>query len=130
MSLIPYSRAHRPGLDHRFDRPLWDWDLGPSGREVQPPVDVYSDDEGLVLRVEIPGVPPENLKIETRDRNLVIKSEGGGEEGRSRPFARAFHVPADHDLKRVEARHEFGVLTVRIPKVEEAKPRKIEVKIK
>ncbi len=129
MSLIPYSRAYRPGLDHWFDRPLWDWDLGPSGRAVQPPVDVYSDDDGLVLRVEVPGVQPENLNIETRDRNLVIKSEGGGEEGQPRPFARAFRVPADHDLERVEARHELGVLTVRIPKVEAAKPRKIEVKI-
>ena len=129
MSLIPYSRAQGPTLEHWFGRPLWEGDLGPSSRAVQPPVDVYSDDEGLVLRVEVPGVPPESLKIETRDRNLVIKSEGAAEEGRQRPFARAFRVPADHDLERVQARHEHGVLTVRIPKVEAAKPRKIEVKI-
>ena len=129
MSLIPYSRAHGPGLEHWFDRPLWDWDLGPSSRADQPPVDVYSDDDGLVLRVEVPGVPPENLKIETRDRTLVIKSEGAGEEGHQRPFTRAFRVPADHDLERTEARHEHGVLTVRIPKAEAAKPRKVEVKI-
>ena len=129
MSLIPYSRAHGSGLDHWFERPLWDWDLGPSGRAAQPPVDVYSDDEGLVLRVEVPGVPPENLKIETRDRNLVIKSEAAGEEGQPRPFARAFRIPADYDLEGAQARHELGVLTVRFPKVEEAKPRKIEVKI-
>jgi len=127
MSLIPYSRAHGP-LDSWFDHPLWERDLGPSSRPVEPPVDVYSDDDGLVLRVEVPGVPPESLKIETQDRNLVIKSEGAGEHG-ARPFTRAFRIPADHDLKRVEARHELGVLTVRIPKAEEAKPRKVEVKI-
>jgi HSP20 family molecular chaperone IbpA len=116
-------------LDSWFDRPLWEREVGASKRAGEPPVDVYSDDDGLVLRVEVPGVPPENLKIETQDRNLVIKSEGAGEHGAARPFARAFRVPADHDLKRVEARHELGVLTVRIPKAEEAKPRKVEVKI-
>ena len=130
MTLIPYTRALGPAFDRWFDD--WDrgWDLRPASRAVLPPVDAYSDDEGLVVRLEVPGVPPESLSIETRDRTLAIRSEASDEGEtalRRRGFTRSFRLPPDVDVERAEARHEHGVLTIRIPKSEAARPREIEV---
>lgn len=131
MSLTPYTRELGPVFDRWFESPFRGWDRRPSS-PVFPPVDAYSDDEGLVVRLEVPGIPPESLSIETRERVLVIKAEAPEEEEgayRHRAFTRSFRLPADVDPERAEAKHEHGVLVVRIPKSEAVKPRQIEVKI-
>jgi HSP20 family protein len=112
--------------------------LGLSGRGVFPPVNIFSDKDGYVVRVEIPGVPPEQLTIETHSRTLTIAGKrevtapaGGGFHRRERgsgEFSRSLQLPDDLDASRAEASYQFGILTVRIPKKEEAKPRQITVK--
>jgi len=131
MSLTPYTRELGPSLDRWFDSPFRGWDRRPSSPDF-PPVDAYSDDEGLVVRLEVPGIPPESLSIETQDHLLVIRAEAPDQtEGvrQHRAFARSFRLAEELDAERAEARHEHGVLTIRIPKCEAVKPRTIEVKI-
>jgi HSP20 family protein len=124
-------------LDRVFDNPLG-LDLGLSGRGVFPAVNVFSDRDGYVVRMEIPGVSPEQINIESHGRTLILSGkresaapQGGSFHRRERnsgQFSRSLQLPADLDLSRAEASYRQGMLTVRIPKKEEAKPRQITVK--
>jgi HSP20 family protein len=124
-------------LERVFDKPFG-FDLGPSGRGVFPPVNVFSDKDGYVVKLEIPGVPPENVNIEAENRTLRISgtreiappAEGSfhRRERGAGQFARSFQLPADVDPARAEATYKHGILSVRIPKKDEAKPRQISVK--
>lgn len=123
-------------LNRVFEQPLG-FDLGLSGRGVFPPVNVFSDREGYVVRMEIPGVTPEEVQIESQGRTVTIsgkrevftpenasfhrRERNGGE------FSRALQLPADVDLEHANAAYRCGMLTIRIPKKEEAKPRHITV---
>lgn len=131
MSLTPYNLRLGSALDRWFDDPRWDRDFVTSSRAVSPRVEYHIDDEGLVLRLEVPGIPTEDLKIETRDRTLVIEAKASEVEGPGghAGFQRALRVPEDVDLEKTDARYEHGVLTIRIPKLEAVKPRQVEVKI-
>lgn len=145
MALIRYSQGFDPfdallGLQKQlsrvFDRPFG-FDLGPSGRGVYPPVNVFTDKEGYVLRMEIPGVAPESLDIQSKSRTLTISGKreaqtpaGGSFHRRERgagEFSRSLQLPEDVDAGRSSATYRHGILTVRIPKREEAKPRQITV---
>lgn len=124
-------------LDRVFDKPLG-LDLGLSGRGVFPAVNVFSDRDGYVIRLEVPGMSPEQISIESQGRTLTIsgKRESGAPQGgsfhrrerNSGQFSRSLQLPADLDLGRAEASYKRGMLTIRIPKKEEAKPRQITVK--
>ena len=124
-------------LDRVFDKPFG-IDLGPSGRGVFPPVNVFADKDGYVVKLEIPGVAPENVSIESEGRTLTFRGKRdvqqpaeGSFHRRERgagEFSRSFQLPADLDPGRADASYKHGILTVRIPKKEEAKPRQIAVK--
>jgi HSP20 family protein len=124
-------------LSSTFERPFG-LDLGPSGRGVYPAINVFTDREGYVLRMEVPGVAPDGLEIETQGRTLRvsgkrdIKPPGEGSFHRREravgEFSRSLQLPADLDTARAEASCKHGMLTIRIPKNEEAKPHQITVK--
>jgi HSP20 family protein len=124
-------------LDRVFDNPLG-FDFGLSGRGVYPPVNVFSDKDGYVVKMEVPGMTPEKVNIEAHGRTLTISGkreatvpQGGSfhrRERRSGEFSRSLQLPADLDLSQAAATYKQGMLTVRIPKKEEAKPRQITVK--
>ena len=119
-----------------FESPFG-FELGPSGRGVYPALNVFTDKTGTVLRMEVPGVPPENIQIETHGRTITVSGkrevkapENGSFHRRERSvgeFSRSVQLPADVDVSRAEASCKHGILTVRIPKKEEAKPRQIAV---
>ncbi len=121
-------------LTRRID-PMFD--LVPSGRGVFPPVNVLEDKDGLVIRLEVPGVPAENLTIESSGRTLTISGKresdvpvGADEYLRERwsgEFSRSLQLPSYVDAAKAEASYKHGVLTIRIPKREELKPRQIEI---
>lgn len=123
-------------LDRVFDRPAG-FDLGFSGRMGSPNVNVFTNRDQAVVRMETPGVAPENLKIESEGRTLTISGtrepsvpEGGAYHRRERtfgPFSRSLQLPADYDTARAEASYRHGMLTIRVPKKEEARPRQIDV---
>ncbi len=124
-------------LELVFDKPFG-IDLGPSGRGVYPPVNVFADKDGYVVKLEIPGIAPENVAIEAEGRTLKVSGKRevpppteGSFHRRERgtgQFARSFQLPADGDMTRAEASYQHGILSVRVPKKEEAKPRQIAVK--
>jgi HSP20 family protein len=124
-------------LDRAVENPFG-FDFGLSGRGVYPPVNVFSDRDGYIVRLEIPGTSPEQINIESHGRTLTIsgKRELAGPQGgsfhrrerNSGQFSRSLQLPADLDLGHAEASYKQGMLTVRIPKKEEAKPRQITIK--
>ena len=124
-------------LGRTLEHPFWS-DLGPSGRGVYPAINVFGDRDGYVLRMEVPGVSSESMQIETEGRTLTISGrrarqapENGSFHRRERSFgefSRSLELPADVDPSRAEASYRHGMLTIRIPKREEAKPRQISIK--
>jgi HSP20 family protein len=124
-------------LDRVFDKPLG-FDFGLSGRGVYPPVNVFSDKDGYVVKMEVPGMESEKLNVEAHGRTLTISGkreaaalQGGSFHRHERSggeFSRSLQLPADLDLGRAEAAYKHGMLTIRIPKKEEAKPRQITIK--
>ena len=124
-------------LERVFDKPFG-IDLGPSGRGVFPPVNVFADRDGYFVKMEVPGVAPENVAIEAHGRTLTVSGKreesppaDGSFHRRERgagQFSRSLQLPADLDVARAEASCKHGILTVRIPKKEEAKPRQITIK--
>lgn len=147
MALIRFSPRFSPldallslqrELDRAVESPTPGFDLSVSGRGVFPPTNVFSDKEGYIVRMEVPGVDPAALTIEANSRTLTIggKRETAAPEGASfhrhersgGEFSRSLQLPADLDLSKAEATCKHGMLTVRIPKKAEAKPRQIEIK--
>jgi HSP20 family protein len=124
-------------LERVFESPLG-FDLGPSGRGVYPPINVFSDRDGYTVRTEVPGIPPEQITIESQGRTLTISGKreittppGGSfhrHERAAGEFSRSLQLPEDLDVVRAEASCVHGMLTVRIPKKAEARPRQISVK--
>jgi HSP20 family protein len=104
---------------------------------VSPRVNVFSDSDGYVVRVEVPGLSPDHLNVEVQDRTLTIGGKRDPNEAngsfhrreRSRgEFSRSLELPEQLDLSKTEASYRHGVLTLRIPTCEEAKPRQIPIR--
>jgi len=106
-----------------------------------PPVDVYSNgDHEIVLKAELPDMTREAIDITVEDDTLTIKGEKKFAEDvkdeqfhrierRYGSFSRSFSLPQTVDATKVTAEYKNGVLTVRLPLREEAKPRQIKVDV-
>ncbi len=118
------------------ERPLW---RAETSEFLRLAVDVSETDDSFIVKASLPGINPEDLDISMTDNVLTIKGEIKMEEEkegekyhiRERRFGRfmrslTFPVPVDAD--KIEATYENGVLTLVLPKAEEAKPKKIEIK--
>jgi HSP20 family protein len=136
-TLAPVSSFRSPWagleteLDRLFDSALADFSAGPASNRF--PVDLYEDKDNTYLRAELPGVNREDINVEIVNGYLSItaarKASGtDGEESFS--FSRSISVPDDVQADKVAAAYENGVLTVTLPKREEAKPKKVSVAIK
>lgn len=103
-----------------------------------PPVDIIEDAEKITLRADMPGVSRETLSIDVDNDTLTIESAVSlGESARTKDvyaeirvaqYKRSFVLGRDLDKERIDARLANGVLTLDIPKLEQAKPRRISVK--
>ena len=115
------------------------FDPGISGPGAYPPINLFESEDSLALIAEVPGLDLSDLKISGAGNTLTISSarrplkQAGENEGYHRrerlqgEFTRSFNLPDRYDLGKAEAKYEKGMLTVRIPKREEAKPRQISV---
>ena len=104
-------------------------------------LDVYETEESLVIKTSLPGVKPEEVDITVTDDVLTIKGEAKSDEKvenanylrqerRYGTFQRSLQLPGSLQTDSAEATFENGVLTLTIPKAEEAKPRTMQVKTK
>lgn len=95
--------------------------------------DLYEDDDHYHVRLELPGVKKDDLKVELHDHLLSViceRSTANGEGGEHAPASavkRVVTVPDGVDGEKVSARLEDGILTVTLPKSAERKPREIRV---
>jgi HSP20 family protein len=103
------------------------------------PVDLSETDGQVVVKAALPGIQPEDVDISVSDSVLTIKGEAKSEEKsegenyhrreiRYGAFSRAITLPTEVDDARAEAEFRDGVLTVTLPKAEEARPKQIKVK--
>jgi len=102
-----------------------------------PQVDIWENDQEIVLYADLPGVEEEDLQIQFENRQLMIHGKVknrhesynfiGGEYGIG-DFYRAFTIGDSIDASKIHAELKHGVLIVHLPKVEEIKPRKIPIK--
>ncbi len=96
------------------------------------PVDVYQDTNSVYVRAELPGFKREAISVEVVDGFLTLEATREGEKEKSQPetkFNRSVSLPEDVQTEGVTAAYVDGVLTVTLPKKEEAKPRKISVAV-
>lgn len=110
-------------------------------RPWAPPVDIYENENELVLKADVPDVPLNDIKIQIENGTLTIqgerkfeKTEGKGGYHRIErsygSFVRCFSLPDSVDAEKVTADYKGGVLTVTLAKKELAKPRTIKVDVK
>ena len=150
-------RWHRPELStwpsfgrlsslrHEIDR-LFEAPLSELARASQflsgaaPSVDIYEDKDSFVVKAELPGMKKEDIDVSLHDGTLSISGERKSEEklenaevyrserffGR---FQRTVALPAMVDAGSIKAEYKDGVLTVTLPKAEEAKPKQIDVQV-
>ena len=131
----------RDELDRLFETSFGDGTGGPQLRGVwNPAVDVYEDKDNVIVKAELPGLKREDIEVSLHDGVLGLSGERksgekSDEAGTHRTerfvgrFQRTFTLPARVDATKVTALYQDGVLTVTLPKLEEAKPKHIEVKV-
>jgi HSP20 family protein len=132
---LPTFDQLRRGLDDVFER----FTSGVSRRSrVFPPVNVYESSEGYVLTAELPGLSADDVEISVEGNRLTLSGERRIEhpanagkhrvERASGGFRRVIALPRDLAPEKALAVCRHGILMVRIPRLEEQKPRRISVK--
>ncbi len=122
-------------IDRRMRRMLEDFGVAPA---ALPAADLYETEKEMIVELDVPGFDEKELALEVSDHTLTIKGERKEEkeekqktfylhERLEKHFERSFTLPVDADLEKVKANFETGVLKVHVPKIEAAKPRKIEI---
>ncbi|MEJ7734792.1 MAG: Hsp20/alpha crystallin family protein [Polyangiaceae bacterium] len=95
-------------------------------RSFAPPVDIFENQDELLIVADVPGVAKDDVKIDFEDGKLAIFGKRGQAEAYD--WHRAFVVPQGIDADRISADLSQGVLSVRLPKQEALKPRQIAVR--
>lgn len=117
------------------------WSEPRATRPWSPAVDIVETEDALVLKADLPDVKLEDIDVRVENETLTIKGERKFEKeekikGYHRiersygAFMRSFTVPASLEADKVSAEYKNGVLTVTLPKREEAKPRQVKVQVK
>ena len=131
----------RDEIDRLFDSPLSAVTEGtqPFLSGWLPAVDLFQDKDNITVRAELPGMKKEEIDISLHDGALTLSGERKAEQKyeeaevcRSERFLGRFHrtlpLPSVVNAEKVKASYKDGILTVTLPKAEEAKPKQIEVK--
>ena len=124
----------------RWD-PFRDFGFGSGAATWVPPVDIYQNgDHELVLKAELPDMSREDIDITVENYVLTLKGDKKLSdevkeeqfhhvERRYGAFSRSFSLPRTVDASKVSAEYRNGVLTIKLPLREEAKPRQIKVDV-
>jgi len=106
-----------------------------------PVVDIAEHDDDYVVKVELPGINKDDVKITLENNVLTIRGEKKQEKESKKEnfhriersygsFQRSFTLPMTVKNDKIDASYKDGILTIALPKAEEAKPKQIEVKVK
>ncbi len=130
----------RQAMDRLFEdsvvRPGRMWGEAAAGRQYFP-LDIYETKDAVVIRAVLPGIQPDQVEISVEGNTVTIRGENQAptEEGtyllqeqRYGPFSRSLEIEVPIQADKAEASFKDGILTLSIPKAEEAKPRVIKVK--
>jgi HSP20 family protein len=127
-------------VDRALDRMVRTW-MGPvsfSEFSWSPVVDVSETSDEVVVKAEMPGMSKDDIDISVEDSQLILSGEKRQEQEEKDAsyyrversygsFRRIFTLPARVDVAAVKASYQDGILTVRVPKAEAAKAKKIEI---
>jgi HSP20 family protein len=129
-------------LNRLLDEAFAGWPAAEEGNVVTSslftPTDICEDADSLQILMEVPGVKPEDVKISLEDNILTIRGEKRQQSENSAErvhryersygaFERTFALPSNVDAEKISAQYENGILTVKVPKSERARPREIPV---
>lgn len=130
----------RDAMDRLFeDSVVRSSGLFPSLRAEQPAVDMYQTDTDVVVKASLPGMKSEDVDISVTGDVITLKGEHKEEhemseenyfrkEMRYGSFTRSLPIPVPVNVDKAEAEFQDGVLTVKMPKTEESKPKTVKVK--
>ena len=148
-ALMPYAGSTgfmtqiRDEFDRMFDRFLRHWPgmglmrTGEQGGNWGWGLDVHEDDKQITVRAELPGFNANDIDLQVTDNRLVIhgahKAESKGEKGQAqtwqqREYYQAVTLPGGVDADKIDAVYKNGVLTVNLPKTEQSRGRKVNVR--
>ena len=132
----------REEIDRLFEMPL----AGVAGTSPwmsgwTPALDVYEDKDQFVVKAEVPGMKKEDIEVSLHEGSLTVSGERKSEHETDEAgvyrserffgrFQRTVDLPTGVDPSRVKADYRDGILTITLPKAEEAKPKKISVNVK
>jgi HSP20 family protein len=137
----PFLRLRHQLFHQHFHQPM------EAGEEMRgatgvwsPLVDIFEDEEGITLKVELPEVDAKDVDIQLEGNALTLRGERKLENADKRedyhrveryygPFSRSFTVPSTVELGTITARGRDGVLRIFLPKKSETKPRQIKVEV-
>lgn len=147
-SLSPEVVGLRQAMDQLLDesfvggpfRTLWSQGRAGTGAPAAPlPLDVYATQDAFVIAAAVPGLRPDDLEVTYSQGTVVLSGAVGAAEttgvtwyarelwhGR---FQRAVSLPFEVDPDKAEASFEHGILRIRLPKAEHAKPRRIPIQV-
>jgi HSP20 family protein len=146
MQLVRYNPMREmanftQGMDAMFKDFFGDhfWsDRAEPTRGWNPKVDIFEDDDNIILKAELPGVEKDKIAIDVDGRVLTVKGERSSDKEvkeddyymRERSygkFERAFTLPAETDSEQIKAEYKDGVLQLNIPKPASSKPKQITI---
>ena len=147
MALVRYNpfrdlRTIQEQMNRLIDL-AWNRESGEDIREGawQPPVDIYEDENSVIIKAELPDVDLKDIQVKIEDNTLMLRGERRQDQTVKKEnyhrierfygsFQRSFALPLTIDRENVRATCEKGVLTIVLPKKEESRPKQINVEVK
>lgn len=124
-------------LDRFFEEPISEWRT--TDFNLNLPLDVAESEDEFIVKASVPGIDPDDIDITVTKNTLTIKGEMKKEEEteeeryhlrerRYGRFTRSITLPTSVNTDMIDANYENGVLVLHLPKTEEMKPKRIEVR--
>lgn len=141
LSRVDNLRSEMDQLFNHFFRAPWEWAQTQPMGGWAPALDLYEDRDELVVKADLPGMKKEDISISLNGDVLTISGErkierksGAADACRAERFegrfSRAFSLPATVKADKITAAYADGILSVTLPKAEEAKPKQIPITVK
>jgi HSP20 family protein len=147
MAIVRYNPFHDlRTIQEQMNRLIdlaWNRESGEDIREGawQPPVDIYEDENSVIIKAELPDVDQKDIEVKIEDNTLVLRGERKQDQTIKKEnyhrierfygsFQRSFALPLTIDREKVKATCDKGILTIILPKREETKQKQINVEVK